>query len=358
MAVDRESIKRTVPGARVYQRGRSSLWQIQYRDGDGRKIRRSSGLSDEDEAWALLEHLYARRGCLRWKEAVVAFFETKARSLSPNTLRAYGFALQAVDPLMPEVMEDVGPDWIKRHVRSRRRVVSDATIRRELAFCSSVFSFAQAELENAPPANPFLQYSKRQLVEKPREWFLTHAEFDKLRRACLEEWHQMVLVVAVNTGMRHQEICQFHKDWIQWDRRQIVIPRRFTKSKRPRVIPLLPEFYGPLKSWCETQPGPWVFSYSTPPRPYTSFQGFFRLARKRAGFTELRFHDLRHTFASWWVQRGGTTLVLRDILGHATLQMVERYAHLDTNAAHRDVARLDTLQDTLGELGMRDTDTP
>lgn len=47
-----------------------------------------------------------------------------------------------------------------------------------------------------------------------------------------------------------------------------------------------------------------------------------------AGLHDLHFHDLRHTFASWAVQRGATLPELKDLLGHATLAMVMRYAHL------------------------------
>ena len=238
---------------------------------------------------------------------------------------------------------EIDHEALKRFVALRRSTVSDTAVRRDLAFLSTVFTHAQTEMEGGPEANPLLTFSKRHLKENKREWFLTPAEFERLEKACLEEWHRVVVQVAVHTGMRHGELLVFEKGWINWDRGQhgeISIPKVVTKSKRPRVIPVLPELADTLDDWCARSPGPWLFASGNPPQPYTSFDGFFSRARDRAGLKVLRFHDLRHTFASWWVQRGGELMVLRDIMGHANMAMVERYAHLDSGATHRAVARL------------------
>ena len=341
--VDREAISNRVPGARVYRRERSSVWQIQYRE-NGRKVRLSSGLCDEDEAWLELDRVYTRKSQLSVKEAVVNFFEVKKGNLEASTISGYLSALKNVDSHFGSLtLAEIDLDGIKGFVADRRTSVSDTTVRRELAFLSSVFTFAQIEMVGAPETNPFVAYSKRHLKEKRREYYLTPAEFDRLLSHVKRDWQRTVLLVAVHTGMRHQELCGLRKEWINWDRGEcgeIQLPRAFTKSKKSRIIPILPEISDTLYEWTKRDDAPWVFSHGEPHRPYTSFQGFFRIARKNAKLEGLRFHDLRHTFASWWVQRGGKLLVLRDILGHATLQMVERYAHLDTEAAHREAARL------------------
>jgi integrase len=54
----------------------------------------------------------------------------------------------------------------------------------------------------------------------------------------------------------------------------------------------------------------------------------FRNARERAGLSDLHFHDLRHTFASQWMMHGGDLYALKEILGHKSIQMTQRYAHL------------------------------
>ena len=66
----------------------------------------------------------------------------------------------------------------------------------------------------------------------------------------------------------------------------------------------------------------------------------FTSARRRAGITDFRFHDLRHTFASWFVQDGGDLYRLSRILGHTTLQMTSRYSHLRTDDLHDEMDRV------------------
>jgi integrase len=60
------------------------------------------------------------------------------------------------------------------------------------------------------------------------------------------------------------------------------------------------------------------------------FEAMWREARDRAGLADLRFHDLRHTCASYLAQQGASIIELADVLGHKTLSMVKRYSHLTT----------------------------
>ena len=66
----------------------------------------------------------------------------------------------------------------------------------------------------------------------------------------------------------------------------------------------------------------------------------FVAACKRAGVTDFRWHDLRHTFASWFVQDGGDLYHLSRILGHATIDMTARYGHLRTGDLHSELRRV------------------
>lgn len=66
----------------------------------------------------------------------------------------------------------------------------------------------------------------------------------------------------------------------------------------------------------------------------------FEAACRRAGIENFRFHDLRHTFASWFVQQGGDLYRLSRILGHTTLQMTARYGHLRTDDLHDEIQRV------------------
>jgi integrase len=72
-------------------------------------------------------------------------------------------------------------------------------------------------------------------------------------------------------------------------------------------------------------------------------QKAFRNARTRAAMPDLHFHDLRHTFASHWVMNGGDLYILKDILGHKSIAMTQRYAHLSPAYKRTMVDRMEKM---------------
>jgi integrase/recombinase XerD len=73
---------------------------------------------------------------------------------------------------------------------------------------------------------------------------------------------------------------------------------------------------------------------------YADMKRGFNAACRRANVTDIRWHDLRHTFASWFVQSGGDLYLLFRILCHATVQMTTRYSHLRTRDLHAELRRV------------------
>lgn len=78
-------------------------------------------------------------------------------------------------------------------------------------------------------------------------------------------------------------------------------------------------------------------------KPLLSVKAPFKTALKKANISGFRFHDLRHTFSSHFVMQGGDLLTLKEILGHSSMQMVERYAHLAAAHKHRQINNLSGL---------------
>lgn len=346
---------RDIPGARVYKRERSNVWQITFRKTDGGVVRKSSGCVDEDEAWKELKRQYLLTTELSFMDVVTDFFATR-RDLKPSTLHGYKNSLRVLDPFFRHsTLNGIGANGLKKFVSKRRAKVSDAAVKRDLAFLSSLYTHAQRAMPDAPEVNPVRQFDKKHLKETKRDRWLTRKEFERLEKSCIEEVHRMVVTTAVYTGLRHGEMRQLLKKHVHFENRALQLPGEITKNGKPRTVPILPEFHDQFEEYCSRTPGESVFSHYCNERkahvPFSTFQNFFRLARTRAGLQGVTIHDLRHTFASWWVQSGGDVYVLKEVLGHSSMQMVERYGHLDTEATHRAAMKISI--HTFGTLGQK-----
>ena len=136
--------------------------------------------------------------------------------------------------------------------------------------------------------------------------------------------------------MRASEAAGLHWNQVNLKKRVIFLPD--TKNKDPRWVPLTKELakeLSKLKKTSKSKGENLVFlkegqlkSDRAKARPGIKFREAFNAAKKRAGLPDFHMHDLRHTAASHLVMSGVDIRTLADILGHRTLQMVQRYTHL------------------------------
>lgn len=102
---------------------------------------------------------------------------------------------------------------------------------------------------------------------------------------------------------------------------------------------------------------PYVFRKSDG-TPFGEIKVGFLAARKRAGLEDVRFHDLRHTFASWRVIRGVSLAVVKELLGHASYEMTLRYVHLAPGQAAKAVSLLEGMESMPADQGTMAVGTP
>ena len=141
-----------------------------------------------------------------------------------------------------------------------------------------------------------------------------------------------IVECALNSGMRKGEILS-----LKWSQvRNGFIYLRKTKTSNPRQIPINDDLEALFKRVRQRQglKSQYVFIYEG--KPIASLKNGFKAALERAGIEDFTFHDLRHTFASHFVTRGGDLKALQEILGHTTLTMTMKYAHL--SPAHKTQA--------------------
>lgn len=171
--------------------------------------------------------------------------------------------------------------------------------------------------------------------------FLAQDECARLLAAAREStWPRLYLIVlmALTTGARRGELLGL--TWGDLDLERAIAHVQTTKNGQPRALPLLPGVVEELRRFqtqrLETRVFPGRGSLSKP----RHFESAWAAALDRAQIRRFRFHDLRHTCASYLAQNGASLLEIADVMGHRQLAMVKRYAHLTTDTKAKLVNRV------------------
>ncbi len=264
--------------------------------------------------------------------------------LKPGTRYNY---LQHIEALKGHFADRYIDQIRKTHIaelvaEKKRDGLKPPTIRRYLATLSSLFSFA--ERSGWLNQNPVAQFDKRSLPEaSPRTRFLSRTEYRRLIAAA-EPHLRPIIEIAAETGLRKDELLGLRWDQLDLDRREVRLVE--TKSKQPRVVPLSDRAVAIFVATAPIGTSPFVFTNPRTGQRYRNIRQSFQKACSRAGISDFRWHDLRHCFASWHVQSGTDLYRLSRILGHSTLQMTTRYAHLATEHLHEAVRGVATFMAT------------
>ncbi|MFZ6007201.1 MAG: tyrosine-type recombinase/integrase [Nitrospirota bacterium] len=171
--------------------------------------------------------------------------------------------------------------------------------------------------------------------------YLTVEECHALIEAC-DPIIKPIVITALNTGMRRGEILS-----LKWDnvdlRHGFILLDINTKTGERREIPINDMLRATLQALQRRLDVPYVFYDPTTGKPIHDFRKRFASALRRAKITDFRFHDLRHTFASQLVMSGVDITTVSKLLGHKSLTMTLRYAHLAPSHLTEGVKKLDVV---------------
>jgi integrase len=215
-----------------------------------------------------------------------------------------------------------------------------ATVARYLAALSHAFTVAVKEWG-------WVDDSPLRRVTKPKEprgrvRFLADEERERLLDACRASdnpYIYPVVVLALSTGARKMEILKLM--WRDADFQRQVITLHKTKNGERRVLPLTGHAWELIQHHAKVRriDSPFVFPSRNGQKGF-DIRRAWESVRQQANIPDFRFHDLRHSAASYLAMNGASMAEIAEILGHKTLSMVKRYAHLSEAHTAGVVARM------------------
>lgn len=338
------------------RRGTANYW-CRFRLGN-REIRQSCGTADRAAAEEFEEKL--RRSVWRevklgersyvWEQAVERWLKDSDNRESTRT-RATTILEWFAEPLAGMPLTGISPEVVTAAADALRaaktpagRPLSRSTVNRYLAVLRAVLNHAVAKdmLRKAPKV-PMLKLEERE----PR--WLTREQYSRLL-AELPEHLRAPVEFSVLTGLRLGNVQQLVWGRVNLAQAHVWIPASTAKGRKAIGVPLPPDAVELLKGLERVDGQDRVFLYRVRDKrgkvvrvqPMGCPKTAFGKAVKRAGLAPFRWHDLRHTWASWAIQDGVPAYVVQHLGGWASGAMVQKYAHLDTAHLRQWIARTKT----------------
>ena len=236
-----------------------------------------------------------------------------------------------------EALEALGKGLCKRgdgvgRAKNLDRNPAPATINRYRAVLSSMLKYAVSQ--GYITSNPVAKVPTKALNNKIVR-YLSDTERQNLLAACRKSsWKPLyrLVLLAMTTGMRKSELMNLR--WNDIDFSRSVAMLATTKNGEPRHCPIPSVALVELKAIREVGDGLVFPSMKIPTKPF-EFRKHWAKAINIAGIIEFRFHDLRHTAASYMVMNGMSLYETATVLGHKDTQTTTRYAHLSTEHVSR-----------------------
>ncbi len=314
---------------RLYKRG--DTWWADFWH-EGRRVRRSSFTSDEAAAreWAdtlkaglWREAKLGERRSHSWDEAVLGFLAEKAdkASLETDKDRLRWLSKHLAGKPLEYITTSVLRDLAKKIAALGR---TNATVNRYLAAASGVMHYARdEELTAAVPKFPWRKEPKRRI-----RYLVDEAQADALI-AELPKHVRPMARFALSTGLRRHNVT--HLEWSSVDLKRKVAWYHPDEMKAGKALscPLNADAIAVLEEQLKAKRRHkrWVFPFRGKPVKDVTTR-LWHEACARAEIEDFTFHDFRHTWASWHVQRGTPLPALQELGGWASYAMVQKYAHL------------------------------
>lgn len=326
----------------LYQRKDSSCWWVKITIGR-RTVQRSTGTDDKIKAQEFHDRLKAQmweeerlgiKPKRSWKDAVIRWCaETSDKATHKEDVKKLQWLH---DHLSDKMLDDINLDVIDTIRQAKLKEASKSTVNRYLALIRSILIRSRDEwewIDKVPKVKLFKESAGRERA-------LTFEEAERLLKELPPHLREMVLFTLA-TGLRQSNVLKLEWSQVNLELRHAWILGTQSKNRRPISVPLNEVALSVLVRQIGKHPQ-WVFTYRGKPIRCANTHAW-QDALTRAGIENFRWHDLRHTWATWQRQAGTPTHELQRLGGWRTGAMVERYAHLAPDHLAAAASRLDTV---------------
>lgn len=323
----------------LYKRAGSPYWWTRFTI-DGRRVQESTGTDNRKEAEEYEAKLRAAQWEQRrlgikpkrsWKEAAVQWLKETAHKATHESDKR---KLRWLDDYLGELMlNEITRDMLIQIADKKAKETSQPTANRYMALVRAILRKAANEWEWVEREPKVRMYRER----NRRVRFLTRTEADRLIHELPPHLAEMARF-ALATGLRRANITGLEWSQVDLDRSLAWVHPDQAKGRKAIAVPLNQDAIKVL----ERQRGKHatrVFTYKGKP-VFQLATHAWQKALKRAGIEDFRFHDLRHTWASWHVQAGTSLYAVQEMGGWQSAEMVRRYAHFQPGEHLLEAARV------------------
>jgi integrase len=325
----------------IYKRERSSFYQLKVNtiiNGQRVQFRESTGCSEENQA-----KQYAQK---RFAQVVQEFeFRTDKTKLKEYTLdQALGMYWEEIGqyhsnpndtyskinvltrelPVNIPLSHLIVDDFANLVKFKRKEGKSNATINRYLALLSAVFNLCKKRRINIPDVNirDFMLKEKAENIKYIPNW----ETMDKIINAASDHLKPIILF-ALYTGLRKSDILELKWEDIQGDRIIVQVKDCSHDGGKTHFVDIFPA----LQELLDNQPriNNYIFTYKG--ERIKDIKTAWHTALKKANVKYVNFHTLRHTCATWILQRTGNLKLVQQTLGHSDMRVTSKYAHVIKN---------------------------
>ena len=235
-------------------------------------------------------------------------------------------------------LNTIGPELVEKYKAERIKEVSPASVNRELACLKTIFNKAQEW--GKIPVNPIAGKRVRKFTENNKKQRVLTQEETAGLMANAGGYLKPFLIIALNTGMRRNEILTLKGNDVDFLHAELTIRAEVSKSKKPRTIPMNRLVADAIREMPRGNRSGLVFFNPETGTNVKDIKTSFKTACRNAKIAGVRIHDLRHTAATRMIEAGVDIMTVKEILGHSSVEITMRYCHPSRETKARAMDKL------------------